>query len=430
MGKRMIFFSSILLGVNFLCAGCAKDAEEDTSLNLQPLSEIREEAADFQKDYTNLNLDGTTIIIPEVEEIHDLTFPISTDSYERQIEKFEENIRKYEGLDEDVDLAPYMTMMYWDKIKNDRLEVPFNEMTDELLEQIQYLSYNDGTCSELLIFSDYMLEMGNYEIPQSLLGDTTDYSDKPYGYRGVDLGTLVETYYLPDDDISGVVYHLEDGDLSLPDAVEYVEKHMKEDYYFVGSELLDYHVFEIEVRQLSEDIYYYQFRVGTSYDGIILNWDSSLGGITGANANASTDVAEDGEGETDTVAPKPFGTAHRTSMFRSDQLGFIWGSCHSFESVELQETHTDFITVEEACDLLSQNLSNSHCFSVKTITLEYQTEFTYENKESARWGYVQSVYCHPVYHFVIANPQIAGYAKIYFNVDALTGEILTMRESE
>ena len=48
---------------------------------------------------------------------------------------------------------------------------------------------------------------------------------------------------------------------------------MKEDYYFAGSKLLDYHVYRVAVRELPNQIYYYEFDVGTSYQGLMLNKD-------------------------------------------------------------------------------------------------------------------------------------------------------------
>jgi hypothetical protein len=42
-------------------------------------------------------------------------------------------------------------------------------------EQVQYLGYNDGTCSELVIFSTFMLELGDYSVPTALTGEEEDY---------------------------------------------------------------------------------------------------------------------------------------------------------------------------------------------------------------------------------------------------------------
>lgn len=44
---------------------------------------------------------------------------------------------------------------------------------------MQYLGYNDGTCSELVIFSTFMLELGDYSVPTALTGEEEDYSNRP-----------------------------------------------------------------------------------------------------------------------------------------------------------------------------------------------------------------------------------------------------------
>ena len=37
------------------------------------------------------------------------------------------------------------------------------------------MGYNDGTCSELVIFSTFMLELGDYSVPTALTGEEEDY---------------------------------------------------------------------------------------------------------------------------------------------------------------------------------------------------------------------------------------------------------------
>ena len=148
-----------------LLAGCAKNnaapqaGEANIEMESQMLSlpEIREQAKDLHVPVKNLDLSEAKITIPEAEEVYDLRFPVSSDSFERQVEKFEENIRKYEGLGEEVDLTKYMNIMYWDKQQNDRLTVSYNEATEQQKQEIQYLGYNDGKCSELIVFSNFML---------------------------------------------------------------------------------------------------------------------------------------------------------------------------------------------------------------------------------------------------------------------------------
>lgn len=418
MRRRFFVLGVLCIGI-LLSAGCngkendggVSDTEVSAQTELVSLDEIRAEANRLEDSYKNLNLSETVITIPDVDEIPTVVFPVSTDSLERQAEKFEENIRRYEGLEDSVDLTPYMNMMYWDLEENDRLIVPYEEAKDdeELMAQIQYLSYNDGKCSELLIFSDYMLEMGNYESIPTMEEETEKYKDFAYGYMGFDLGTLAASYNYQQDDISGVMYELADGSCSLQDAVDFMEKHIKEDYYFVGSEYLDYHVSEIEVRQLADAIYYYQFQIYPSYNGVTLYKDQA----TMQASESASDI-------------EPFGTTHTASMFYHDQIGFVWSCCHSYESVEIQENHSEFLTLTDACKLLNQYVSASNAFSIESIELIYQTEFQYENEEREYWGYVFSIYCHPAYHFTVSNPGLFGYDQLYFDVDALTGEITTM----
>ena len=420
--KRLTFI--MFLGITvMLLAGCAKnnaapqagEANIEMESQMLPLPEIREQAKDLHVSVKNLDLSEAKITIPEAEEVYDLRFPVSSDSFERQVEKFEENIRKYEGLGEDVDLTKSMNIMYWDKQQDDRLTVPYNEATEQQKQEIQYLGYNDGKCSALIVFSNFMLEMGDYSVPTQVLGDDTDYAENEYGYRGYELGELVESYDLLTDDISGVSYHLSDGELALSDAVSYVEKHLKEDYYFAGSEILDYHVFAVNVRELADDVYYYEFDVSTSYQDLVLNKDDSIV------------VMPEGEMKNeDSLEPAPFGTNHFVSMFQKDRLGFIWSCCQSFETVEVNHTYQKIVSLETACKLLGDYISKNKTFQIDSVDLIYHTEFEYESEEKREWGYIQSVHATPAYHFSVSNTGLSEYKRLYFNVDAVSGEITTM----
>lgn len=392
----------------------AEKTETVSQKNLVTIEEARKQAENFESEYKNLDFSEAQIKIPDVQQVYEMEFPISTDSFDRQVEKFEENIRLYEGLDDTVDLKQHMTLMYWDVPQNDRLIIPILEATDEQKEQVQYLGYNDGTCSELVIFSTFMLELGDYSVPTALTGEEEDYTNRPYGYRGMNLGHSVQKYDLSKDDITGISYPLSDGELALTDAVQFVEQHMKEDYYFVGSEYLDYHVLQIDVRQLSDEIYYYEFDMGTSYEGLALNYDDA------------TEVEKEGANDDDVLKPEAFGTNHFVSMFQKDRLGFIWSCCQNFESVSVKETYEKILPLQDVCELLSKYVSADKVFHISSVELEYQTKFQYENEKKRQLGYVESVQCRPSYHFSIKNTQLSEFSRLYFDVDAITGEITTM----
>ena len=415
MKKVIPRYGLLILLFCLILSGCSRehpDTEEE--YKKMSIAEISEEADNIDFQYDNLDFSGTEIIIPDVDEMVSVNFPVSTDSLKRQIEKFEANIRKLKGLDGSADLTPYLKIAYWDYDANDRIFIPLEEATEEQLDGIQYLSYNDGTCSELIVFSNFMCEIGNYEIPTSLTGDTTDYSDDVNGYRAYDLGELEEVYQIPEDDISGVSYPLMDGEVSLQEAVEYTEQHIKEDYYFVGSDLLDYRVWRVEVRQIAEDIYYYQFDIQAVYHDVPINKDGGVG------IEAEDEMTED------PLALMPFGTDHLASMFRKGHIDFIWSSCHSYESEEVQDIHTDLLPLETACGILSGYISDKQVTEIESVELLYQTKFRYESAEKRQYGYIQEICCQPAYHFVVANPGLMGYDALYFDVDAVTGVISTM----
>lgn len=47
-------------------------------------------------------------------------------------------------------------------------------------------------------------------------------------------------------------------------------------------------------------------------------------------------------------------------------------------------------------------------------------------RKKRQLGYVESVQCRPSYHFSIKNTQLSEFSRLYFDVDAITGEITTM----
>ncbi|MCD8299775.1 MAG: hypothetical protein LUC41_01145, partial [Clostridiales bacterium] len=406
-------------GSLFIFAGCGESVSEQPvseeggfsdGFNLENLSEIRDEAGQFDFSCENLDLSETAVIIPDVDSIDTVVFPVSTDDFDHQLEKFEYDVRKMENLEDEADLMSYLSIAYWDETEQETIVVTLDEASGEQMENIWYLLYNDGTCSAVLVFGDFMMEFGNYDLPVSLTGDEEDYSDKDFGYLGVNLGTFVESYDLPEEDISGISYNLADGETLLSDAVAAAERDM-EGYYFVDSDLLDFQVRNVQVRQLSEDIFYYQFCIQASYREVPLNMNG--GGVITLD-------------EDDPVSNADFAGYHWASMFCSNKLDFIWSSCHSYESAETEETNTEFISIRDACEALSNELSTEKVYQICSLELLYETEFQYENEENKEYGFVRSVYCHPVYHFTVSNPGIAGYNSLYFYVDALTGEVRTI----
>lgn len=76
--------------------------------------------------------------------------------------------------------------------------------------------------------------------------------------------------------------------------------------------------------------------------------------------------------------------------------------------------------------MLSSSISEKKSFPIRSVELIYRTEFEYESTEKMEWGYIQSVHASPAYHFTVGKTGFAGYNSLYFDVDAVSGEVFTM----
>ncbi len=128
----------------------------------------------------------------------------------------------------------------------------------------------------------------------------------------------------------------------------------------------------------------------------------------------------------DPLAPQPFATNHLVTMFQKDRLGFIWGCCQNFESVSIHDTYEELLPLDEACRCLSNYISKGKKYKIASIELIYQTEFEYENEEKKYWGYIQSVHANPAYHFTLSGTGFSEFGNLYFDVNAVSGEVTAM----
>lgn len=414
-GKRKAI---CILAALMLLTGCAKKQQENTELVCdRTLAEIKEEAEDFRYVSDSIDCSDTRVIIPDTEQINDLSIDLRSRSQDVVEQEFFDNVKRLTG-DNQVDLskAYYLVLEVSEKDENGEFEVSnikvgMNAATDEQrADANSCLIYNDGRYSQVLWQSSFMCELSDNALAKMLTGDENDYSDYNGGYRILDMGKYEKTYRIPEDDISDVSYRLYDGDVSLEDAIRYVEEHIKTDYYFVGSELLDYVVYKVDVRELNNGVYYYQFYLKARYDGISFNKDETIG----------LEESSDEHNQT-------FAVEHLASMVESDALAYIWSCCHSYESIDLGTEHESYISLEDACRAIEQVVTDSKCFEIDSIELLYWTSFYYEESFYETRKGPSFVNCRPVYHFVVGNPGISGYNSLYFDVDIETGEVIVTK---
>lgn len=387
----------LTIGLCFL-SGCGKMTEEKVPVSEERLSltEIQREADSFSGNYKNLDFSNTTIKIPEQDAIANLVCTVPDVNVES---KMLDNIKKLKNT-EDVDMDSFFY-----KCHGDEKKIALDAATEAQKQEAGYLIYNDGEDSAILYLSSYMMEIGHSSIIAKQLNVPIN---DTLGNRLLDEGAVKQIYDISDENIPEDTYQLVDGRLSIKDAVAKVEQCINTDYHYVKSDFFDNKVYKVEVRSLDDNIYYYQFYLASYYNGIRLCKEKG-GGI----------IYDD----TEDLEYTPFAECHTASMMRANCIDYIWSCCNHYVAIEENEVNTEFISLQYACQLLSESVSESKVFEIDEINLEYETDFYKEAGERGEQGFMGQVKCHPVYSFRVSNPHISGYGEMFFYVDALTGKV-------
>lgn len=394
---------SVVLMLCFLLCGCSKESGDKTQ-DISPdssLQLVQNEASECKSKYETIDIENAEIKIPETDKIYKAYFDIGYYDQETVEASYIDNLKKISSS-ENIDTSKIVYHM-WGSEDDGSEYVNYNQASEsEHRFRGSALLYNDNGYSEVLYKSSYMCEISDYKRVLEITGEEDE--ENIWGYRILDMGTLEKSYDILQDEISEVSYPLCDGDMRLKDAISYTEQHIKDDYRFVGSKLLDYKVYKVKVMKLKDGVYYYQFHIQPEYKGIPFNKDHAPEVISGKQDDAKKVVR--------------FGDEHIASMVENNKLNFIWSCAHSYENVEELECYDKIISLSEACSVASKQLSTSTKLDVGSVELVYNTEFKKKD------GVIQGVEIKPIYHFVINNPSVLGYTEIYIDVDAITGEVL------
>ncbi|MEE0036054.1 MAG: hypothetical protein UEY44_07120 [Coprococcus sp.] len=393
----------IVLALCFLLCGCTKEPGNEPQVGSpdSSLLQVQNEASECENKYETLDIGNAEIIIPEADTLYKAYFDIGDYDQDEVEQSYIDNLKKLSNGEEiDTDKIVYHM---WRSEEEGPEYVNYNEASEnEHKFRESALLYNHKGFSEVLYKSSYMCEMADYKRILEIKGEEDE--ENIWGYRVLDMGTLEKNYDVLHEDISEVSYNLCDGPMNLKEAVDYMEQHVKNDYRFVGSKLLDYKVYKVKVMKLKDGIYYYQFHIQPEYKGIPLNKDYAPQVISGEE-----DSDEDIE---------RFGVEYVASMVENNKLNYVWSCAHSYENVEELESYDKVLSLSSACIAASQQLSTSTKLKVGRIELVYDTVFKKKD------GVIQGVEIKPIYHFVITNPDVLGYTAIYIDVDAITGQVL------
>ena len=412
--KNRITFLLLMVAVFCLAfCSCQNKKQNDGTDERNPetaqftLDEIREEAKNIKPDYPNMDFSNAEIIIPDVDEIEDLTFPIevnivkSEEIFERVKSNFYDNVKLLTGKDE-VD-EKYVNCRIWNE-DPDKFFIPINDVTDEDLERITYhidkngnrediymgygLNYNDLKNSMTLYGSSLMCEVSGERISQFYDKSNETSIVNLFAYRPQ--GTTVKTFIIPSDSVEGVSYTVDGKPLALKDAIAYAEANIKkyyENYHYVCSPFLDYKVIEVEVRKLEENSYYYCMYLKAVYNGVTLSYNKWLGGYY-----------------------------HEIAVMSENSFDYVWSCAYNGEKKLDGEIHDKFISLKGAMDIVSRELSQYAGLSCVSVELMYCNPGYNVDEMGAN----TEIWLKPVYQF-----QFVGYADNTYpliEIDAVTGE--------
>ncbi len=434
MNKRSIIRVLTCLLAIITLTGCAKDSVNSDNETENTVSDsgsdsgndiaVSENSDDNEEtsEYVNLNFENTVYTLPELDEVVDLTYymPYSGEEYEANEEKILANMEVMSGS------SDYSYMKYWTKFGEEDVQPPDDgyyllpysvsaaDIATEDKNLYYYQIYNDGEYSAMLYAGSNMYEMGDSKFWADLAGSLYFNIDYQMVYRPGFVSDMdfVAQYILPDDDIEGISYMLMDGEVMLEDAVESIESEM-ESYYFVRSDYIDFQVYKINVYQLSTGEYFYYCYLQGYIDDLPVSYDEGYV------------LAEDDE----TVELNLLGIRDHAAMIYSGKISYLWAQC-GYEDAEVETVSSDeMISLDEACEIVSENLADTNVFNVTTVSMEYYVGSTYSYENAPNGTYwIDSRKIRLYYTFKINNPRVLGYTNVTFLVDAISGDFITYVE--
>lgn len=439
MRKRISSMAGMLCMISCLACGCAGEsntAQETgipeggstaavdgryTEKDAYTLEEIRTEAENFQASYTNMDFSAAVFDIPAVNELELLRCPLQLRSAVELEDALIEDVAAFTGNSApDRDDFQYVYNRQADKVyfyeegeeqepEETELLIPIDEVEGDDKNDPVFITYSDGTYMGLLYRTSYMMELADEKLIAELMG-VEPYSDV-YPLRGMYVGTQIADYDLTDPELKpeDISYTMLDGaELTLADAVSFAESVLP-NYNYLYSPYLDYEVSNIQVMNVNDEASAYFLHVTAAYKGVDLQMEGG-----------SVDVP-DGDEEGVGI---PLAGDHFIYMFYSDRISYMWTCAHNYPIVETEEVYDQLLSIEQAANIASSYISDSTVFNISSVRLLYAAEyFKREEATDARGAIPEVMKIHPVYQFKVSNPQLSGYTKIVFQVDAVTGKL-------
>lgn len=278
---------------------------------------------------------------------------------------------------------------------NESTDIPYAEMTADKYDSTLYMRYIDND-----LYMDINLA-GKLEIyNRKSLKDILDISfNGTWSWRPSFNGSVIKKYDFLTELVSTDSYQLNGTDVSVNDALAYASDYLNsKELPYITSKLCTYTPLNAEVYKFSEESYGYYFTFQLNYDGVPI------------------DVTQGANFENNYM----FSNTIKLLMLTKSSVDWIWTCAWNADTPTLQEPCEVTIDYEEACQILSDCLSQEHTFTVKEAELLYCTREIPD--EISEWG-LSGIIAEPMWQFTITNVGVQEYSVLYVNVNAHNGEV-------
>lgn len=245
--------------------------------------------------------------------------------------------------------------------------------------------------------SRYLWEMGSDYAPCWLnkgivFSMVKDEESRVTGWTSKSLENPVAKYY-NDGTHDDVSFKLMDGEVSIGEAIDFVENKYLESLPFDYGEEVSLEVVSVSVYEIQEGVFAYVFDMSFGWNGIV--FDSSAP-FTSTERVMNIFIMAD------------------ALMAKKDDIDEFSGFVMSNVTAE-EELSGEVYTLESAVDIISESLSKEVKFEVLTVGMVYKGIYTVLSPEEAK-GYAM-----PAWKFQLYNTNDDLYYNVY--VDVLSGEM-------
>ncbi len=382
-----------------LITGCGKNS--DDNLKKENIEEVvynfqKEFEKCKEKDYVNLDLSECNAKITDVEKLCKLEIDeyAAENNVEKRIEDFEEYCEFFFENYDSLNIFFGSTTQnleydggYWDypRLNKYREQIISGEI------QLGYLLYVDFENNNYLweMEADYAPFWMNKGHVFPLVKDE---GERVTSWKSTDMGNQVAKYY-NDGTHDDVSFKLMDGEVTIGEAIDFVENKYLKSLPFDYGEEVSLEVLSVSVYEIQEEVFAYVFELSFGWNGIVFD---SAAPFTSVEQVHNIFIMAD------------------ALMAEKDEIDEFSGLGVP-NVIGTEDLNGEVYTLESAIDIVSESLSQEVKFEVLTISMVYMGVYEVLTPEETKGSAL------PAWKFQLYNTNDGLYYNVY--VDVLSGQI-------